>query len=133
MRMLARRKPGPALELRDRQRKARADAATLRASFPAALQVSVELTFDADASLEPAPQHFSVFPPAQAHFIYACAFGDCDGQYNLNEAAFSMLGSGSDRTSGTLRCQGHRSPTGTGGASCNLGVSFVLTARYQSG
>ncbi len=34
---------------------------------------------------------FTVYPSAQAHFIYACPIGNCDGTYDLNEAVFGLL------------------------------------------
>jgi hypothetical protein len=132
MRLQTRRKPSPAAELRESLRKARADAPTLRDSFPAAVQVSVELSFNADACLEPAPQHFTVFPPAQAHFIYACAFGDCDGRHNLNDTVFTMLGAGTSRIRGELQCTGHRGAAGPAGSLCGLGVQYILNARYRT-
>lgn len=64
---------------RDALRQARAVAPTLRVACPQAALVYVELAFQEASGPAHTPQAFSVYPPAKAHFVYACPFGDCDG------------------------------------------------------
>jgi hypothetical protein len=132
MRLPANRKVTAApLDRRDELRKARAAAPTLRVACPDAALVRVELEFHADPQLAHAPQAFSVYPPAKAHFVYACPFGDCDGLYDLNEIAFGTLQAGKRKTRGTLTCTGHRSRNGKSDDACDLALSYSITVRHD--
>jgi hypothetical protein len=117
---------------RDQLRKARLDAPTLRTLLPAAEQVSVELTFDMDARLAQAPVTSTVFPPAQAHFVYGCPFGDCDGTYDLDAEIFGMLREGVSEAIGAQHCCGHRASRSGHGPRCGLGVTYAVTVQYQA-
>jgi hypothetical protein len=130
MSVLRRRKTSPADRRREQLRQARVDAPTLRQFLPAAAQVWVELTFDMDARLAPAPRLFTVYPPAQAHFVYACPFGDCDGTYDLNEAVFAVLRAGTCEATGVLHCMGRKARRSGLGLRCGLGVAYAVTVRY---
>src|SRR4029453_10604695 len=99
--MLSRRRKATPAGLRlDRLRHARVNAPTLRELLPAATQVLVELTFIRDAPLAHGSHALPVFPAAQAPFISACPYGDCDGTYDLNEKIFAMLREESRRSTG---------------------------------
>jgi hypothetical protein len=130
MALVRRRRASPAAIRLERQRLARVGAPTLRELLPAAAQVWVGLTFAADARLTPAPQVFTIYPPAQAHFVYACPFGDCDGIFDLNEQVFDMLRREASRTAGVLHCLGHRARRSGVGPRCGLGVAYEVTVRY---
>lgn len=117
---------------RDLLRKARLDAPTLRALLPAAMQVSVELTFEVAAQLTQGPLTSTVFPPARAHFVYGCPFGDCDGTYDLDEEIFGMLRAGVRRASGARHCCGHRARRSGYGPQCGLGLTYSVTVQYQA-
>ncbi|MEO8314254.1 MAG: hypothetical protein ABI645_05610 [Pseudomonadota bacterium] len=129
--MAPRRKVTPAMERLERLRKARVGAPTLRASAPNATHVGVELRFDADTYLEPAPQVFTIFPTAQAHFVYACPFGDCDGTYDLNDTVFGLLREEACQMADVLRCTGHRSHGGGAGTACGLGMAYAVIVHYE--
>ncbi len=113
-------------------RRARADAPTLREYVPAASLVRVELSFSTDARLVPAPQQFTVYPPASAHFVYACPFGDCDGIYDLNEDVLDLLGRKSSRLAGVRHCGGHRARRYGPGPQCGLNLQFAVLACYEA-
>lgn len=130
MRLSRRRKANSAEDRREQLRHARTSAPTLRDSSSAAEQVWVELVFDAHSHLAPAPHVFTVFPPAQAHFVYACPFGDCDGTYDLNEQVFGLLRTRMCQTKGVLVCSGHRSSGGASGSPCGQGVAYAVSVRY---
>jgi len=130
---LSRNKKAPApWDRKDELRKQRAAAGTLRDAHPNAASVSVELKFHADSQPALAPQMFSLYPPAKAHFIYACPYGDCDGVYDLQHAALTALGATESNSSGTLKCSGHRSRDGLSARPCDLHVVFEITAQYIS-
>jgi hypothetical protein len=128
---LRRRKPTLA-ELRvDQLRQARLAAPTLRALQPAAAWVSVKLAFDVDGAMAQAPRSFTVFPPAQAHFIYACAYGDCDGTHDLGEEIRCLLRAGASGGTGVRHCSGRRAHRGGGlGPRCTLRLTYLVTVQY---
>jgi len=132
MMALRRRKATPAELRREQLRQARVDAPTLQQLLPTAAQVRVELTFDADVRLADAPCQFTIYPPAQAHFVYACPFGDCNGTYDLNPAFLDMLNTGMCRATGALHCNGRRAHRGGPGPRCGLGVTYSLVVRYAA-
>ncbi len=127
MRFPAKKKAPSASQRQDDLRRARAAAPTLRVVCPDAAVVRVELEFQADPLLAHAPQILSIYPPAKAHFAYACPFGDCDGVYDLNEVALSSLKAGKKKTRGTLLCSGHRSRDGKVRTVCDLALSYSIT------
>lgn len=116
---------------RDELRQARAAAPTLRVACPQAALVHVELAFEEASGPAHAPQAFSVYPPAKAHFVYACPFGDCDGVYDLNEIALATLTSGQLNARGTLTCTGHRSRRGTSDSPCDLAAMYSIVVRRE--
>jgi hypothetical protein len=131
MRFPAKKKTAPLAIRQDELRKARAAAPTLSAACPEASTVRVELEFQQDPLLAHAPQTLCIYPPAKAHFAYACPFGDCDGVYDLNEVALGSLKAGKKTTRGTLACSGHRSRGGQLRGRCDLALSYSITvARH---
>ena len=127
MRLSSNRKAAAPADRRDELRKARAAAPTLREACPTASLVRVELAFAADPPLSHAPQAFSVYPPAKAHFVYACPFGDCNGLYDLNDVTFGSLQAGKRKGHGTLTCTGHRSRNGKADSPCELPATYSIT------
>lgn len=131
MRFPAKKKTAFATVRQEELRKSRAAAPTLGAACPEAALVRVELEFQADPLLAHAPQTLSIYPPAKAHFAYACPFGDCDGVYDLNEVALGSLKAGKKTTRGTVACHGHRSRDGKTRSVCDLALSYSITvARH---
>ena len=127
MRFPAKEKKAAVSTRQDELRKARAAAPTLSVACPDVALVRVELEFQADPLLAHAPQILSIYPPAKAHFAYACPFGDCDGVYDLNEIALGSLRTGEKTTRGTLTCSGHRSRDGKTRSLCELALSYSIT------
>lgn len=132
MRLSPKRKAPSPSDRRDELRKARAAAPTLRMACPDAALVRVELAFPEELRPPHAPQAFSVYPPAKAHFVYACPFGDCDGVYDLNEIAFGTLQAGKRKVRGTLTCTGHRARNGKSGCPCELAATYSIIVRHDS-
>jgi len=131
MQLPPKHKPVSASDRRDVLRRARAAAPTLSMACPEASLVRVELAFPADSEPSHASQAFSVYPPAKAHFVYACPFGDCDGSYDLNPVAFGALQAGKRKTRGTLTCDGHRSRKGQSDRACGLAATYSITVRHE--
>jgi hypothetical protein len=129
MRLSRHKKATPIADPRDERRKARAAASTLRVACPEAALVRVELSFQPDSQLAHARQTFHIYPPAKAHFIYVCPFGDCDGVYDLNGVAFTTLQAGRVATRGTLTCPGHRPRYRSAGRPCELVVTYSISIQ----
>lgn len=130
-RAVAPRKPTVAQRRRAQLQQARLSAPKLCECMPTAQEVRVDLSFDAHERLSHAHCQFVTYPPAQAHFVYACPFGDCDGVYDLNAVVFAMLESHSDRATGVLVCVGNRAQQHPPGTTCGLRASYVVTVNYS--
>ncbi len=115
---------------RQQLRQAHSAAPTLQVLLPAATQVSVELTFALDTQLAPAPRTVTVFPPARAHFVYACPFGNCDGAFDLDAEILGILHAGTCQATGVRSCCGHRANGNGYGPRCGLGLTYAVTVRY---
>lgn len=133
MMRLVRRRKATSAELRlDQLRQARVDAPTLRQFLPDAAQVWVELAFDADVRLAQAARVFTIYPTAQAYFVYACPFGDCDGTYDLNAPVFAMLRAHACQSSGVLQCIGRKARRAAPGPQCGLGMAYAVAVSYAA-
>ena len=129
MRFPPAKKDSTPVDRREELRKARASAPNLRTAWPDAALVRVELEFQDNPLLAHAPQAYSLYPAAKAHFAYACPFGDCDGVYDLNGVASEILQAGKRSARGTLTCNGHRSRSGKVEDVCALALKYSITVR----
>ena len=93
---------------RELSRRQRASARSLGSAFPQVENVRIELTFEAPAGRDPARQSHMLYPAAPAYFRFDCPLGDCDGGFDLNAAALSLLEHASELGDGTLQCRGSR-------------------------
>ena len=131
MRPAPRQKVSSFREREERLRKGRDAAQTLRAAFPNAATVNVQLRFlPATAPLH-AAQSFMLYPAARAYFSYPCPYGDCDGIYDLSTPAHQALGRKAGAVSGTLECAGVRSRDGLQRQPCGLRVSYTISAAQH--
>lgn len=89
----------------------------------------VELEFRDGARPVHTPQSYSLFPPAKAHFIYPCPYGDCAGLYDLQAVAVEALRVKRKNTRGTLTCTGTRSRVG--GGLCELQLNYSISLDCQ--
>lgn len=127
-----RRKLSPAQFRIERLRLARLSAPSLRDLQPSAAHVSVQLTFANDTFLSPTTRWFVVHPPAQAYFVYACAFGDCNGMHDLDEVVHGLLRAGTSQASGVRQCVGEK-PVGVGQhRPCGLAMTYVVSVHYHA-
>ena len=111
---------------------ARVAAPRLRDLRSSAARVAVQLTYANDVSLAQSPRWFAVYPPARAHFVYACAFSDCDGMHDLDDEVFRMLRSTTSQATGVRHCFGRRSCRTGQGPRCGLGLTFEVTVIYEA-
>ncbi len=120
-------------EREERLRKGRDAAQTLRAAFPNAANVNVQLRFLPGAAPLHAAQSFLLYPAARAYFSYPCPYGDCDGIYDLSAPAQQALGrKAAGPVSGTLECEGTRSRDGQQRRPCGLRVSYTISTQPEA-
>lgn len=114
-----------------RLRSGRTAAPLLREVFPSATHLTVRLQFLAQEGPAHADQCFVLYSGARAYFGFSCPYGDCDGIYDLSQAAQSALQHPTARASGTLECGGARSRHRIPRQHCGLQVSYVMTAEHH--
>jgi hypothetical protein len=111
---------------RDELKKGRAAAETLRAACPDAASVRVALEFRTATGEAHVPQVFSLFPPAKAHFVYPCPYGDCNGLFDLQAVGAEALRE-QKRARGTLKCTGSRCGQPPAGQACELQLNYSIS------
>ena len=110
-------------------RRRRAAAGTLDDQFPAVARIRVELSFPETVGPAPARQLHDMYPPAPAYFDFACPYGDCDGGFDLNKVAASLMKNATPHVDGTIDCSGNR--VGMTRLPCNLRAHYRIAAEYQ--
>jgi len=118
-------------ERRDRLRRDRAGAPTLRVAFPAVQQLHLEFMFQGSPANTPASQSHVLHPPARAFFGFSCPYADCDGQFNLAAAVNATLADPQHRTNGTLECEGKRARQIGSRQPCELRLIYTVTATFH--
>ena len=130
-------KLGPTRGATTRQQRAselhldRAAAQALRVTFPAVAQLRLELCFESDDAITPAPQAHVLHPPARAYFVFPCPYSDCSGRFDLNTAVQLAVQDPSHRSDGTMECTGLRAGHFPEKHRCQLRLHFTVTATYS--
>jgi hypothetical protein len=119
-------------ERRERLRRDRAAALALREAFPAVQQLRLELLFEsANSATTPAPQSHTLHGPARAFFEFPCPYADCDGHFDLSDPVRAALADPARRATGMLGCSGKRTVRVGAKDSCQLRLSYTVTATCQ--
>jgi hypothetical protein len=113
-------------QMRERQRRDRALTPLIRDRYPTMDSLQIDFDFSDKEQFSPAPQVIVLHPPARAYLIFACPYGDCDGEFNLAPAVDEMVNSGESRDQGQLRCSGRRSGSRESHSSCCLVLEYQL-------
>ena len=116
---------------RQRWLRGRAAALTLRGAFPDVERIRVDLKFEDTTAPPPGAQSHAMHPPARAFFEFLCPHSDCDGGFNLGNAAISVLTRASTRAAGTLECKGTRPSVGMTKQPCGVRVQYTILAQYR--
>ena len=111
----------------------RAQAATVRESFPQVGVIEIDLNFAETPAPTPSPQRHSLYPPARAFFRFACPCADCDGEFDLGKAVVELVkvATSENRISGSsiarpMRCQGTRWRDSNHSEPCCVALSFQV-------
>ncbi len=119
-------------ERRDRLRRDRAMALSLRDAYPAVLQLRLELLFRGSALNNPVPQSHTLHAPARAFFAFPCPYADCDGHFDLGAAAKAAVYDSTHRATGELQCSGRRAVRLGDKEPCQLQLSYTITATVNA-
>ncbi len=113
-------------QLRERQRRDRATAQTMRNSYPQFASLRIEFDFSEPETSAPAPQVLVLHPPSQAYFVFPCPYADCDGEFDLTSAVAALPRSGDVSSEGHQRCGGQRVRDQRGRMPCGLTLEYFL-------
>lgn len=117
---------------RERLRRDRAAALTLREVYPAVLQLRADLLFQGSALNNPASQSHTLHAPARAFFEFPCPYADCDGRFDLGAAVKTAVCDPARRAAGVLRCPGKRPVRVGDKESCQLLLGYTVTATFEA-
>src|SRR6476620_2047266 len=112
--------------VRERQRRDRLAAPTLRVRFPQLGSVQLDFDFSDRTEFLPSPQVTVFHPPARAYFCFACPYSDCDGEFNLTRTVDIMVNAREQQADGQMICAGTRH----GGVRCTLCLEYSLQAQW---
>jgi len=111
--------------LRERQRLNRLAAKELRVKYPQFATLRVDLVFNDESPLPPAPQSIVLYPSARAYFVYPCPYASCSGELNLASNVDDIAAQGTAGAVGHARCSGERhGPNGK--APCVLHIRYSI-------
>ena len=111
---------------RERQRRERVAAPTLRTRYPSLKSLQLDFDFSDSTSFLPSPQVTVFHPPAPAYFCFACPYSDCGGEFNLTGQVDLAVSSRESGASGQLSCVGTRHR----GAACTLRLEYSITPHW---
>jgi len=116
---------------KERLRRDRAAARSLRAAYPTIRELRLELKFEAAASRAPALQLHILHPAARAFFHFSCPHADCNGQFDLTAAVNEALADGARCSQGLLVCAGIRPRDHITKKPCELKLLYTISASSQ--
>jgi hypothetical protein len=111
--------------VRDRQRRDRANAPTVRQRHPEVSALQVDFDFSDSSEFLPSPQVTVFHPAARAYFRFPCPYGDCSGEFDLTAAVVLAVDSSASANSGQMSCGGMR----FGGATCTLCLEYEIAVQ----
>jgi hypothetical protein len=130
MRFAQRSPDNSKLAQKDRWRRERAAAETLRSAWPGVASVVIGLVFEDPEGPAPAEQSHTMYPPARAFFEFPCPYASCDGKFDLSPVAKHALGHSLGHATGSLECSGVRTRDGVTHRACGVRASYTVVADY---
>jgi hypothetical protein len=119
-------------QLRERQRRDRAAAQSLRVRYAHWASLRIEFNFGDRAGTAPAPHLMVMHPPSQAYFVFPCPYADCDGEFDLTAAVTEVARASSERHEGVLTCAGHRTRDRNGRLPCQLTLEYTIVPSVET-
>jgi hypothetical protein len=130
MRFASRKPEGTRLAQKERWRRDRAAAETVRSAFPSVERIVIDLEFEDPEGPAPAKQSHAMYPPARAFFEFACPYASCDGKFDLSAVAKHALDHSLAHATGSLECSGTRTRDGVTHRACGVRASYTVVADY---
>lgn len=118
--------PGSRDAMRERHRRGRVAAPTVRTRYPGLQSLKLDFEFSDNTSFLPSPQVTVFHPPAPAYFLFACPYSDCGGEFDLGTLVDLAVSSRDSQSSGQLSCVGTRH----GGVACTLRVEYSISPHW---
>jgi hypothetical protein len=118
--------PGSRDAMRERHRRGRVAAPTVRTRYPGLKSLKLDFEFSDNTSFLPSPQATVFHPPAPAYFLFACPYSDCGGEFDLNTLLDLAVNSRNSQSSGQLSCVGTRHR----GVACTLCVEYSISPHW---
>jgi hypothetical protein len=112
--------------MRERHRRGRLAAPTIRTRFPGLESLQLAFEFSDSSSFLPSPQTTAFHPPASAYFCFACPHSDCNGEFDLSTLVDAAMKSHESRTTGHQSCAGTRQR----GISCTLRLEYSISPHW---
>jgi hypothetical protein len=116
-------------QMHERQRRARAGAAPLKARFPEISSLRLEFDFSDAGPFTPVSQVTEMHPAARAYFVFPCPYFDCDGEFDLSAPITTMVSANEMHCEGKINCTGHRTRDIKGRAQCDLTLAYRIGAQ----
>ena len=118
---------------REMQRRAYAEAPSVRERFPRLEQLTIDMTFrDVKLLGTYSPQMRSLSASAKAFFAFGCPRTLClQGGFDLDPIIQSMFESDRGKSSGIVQCQGWLHPLRSDNARCRLELHYTLQLAYE--
>ena len=112
--------------MRERHRRGRSSAPTIRTRYPALASLKLDFDFSDNSDFLPSPQVTVFHPPAPAYFHFACPYSDCGGEFNLTSLVDSAVSAHETSASGRLACAGTRHR----GVACTLSLDYSISPHW---
>ena len=112
---------------RERQRRGRIGAQTMRARYPSLATLQLDFEFSDRTEFLPAPQVTVFHPPAPAYFCFPCPYSDCDGEFDLTKAVDLAVSSHDGEARGQGQCAGMRHRA----VACTLCLEYSISPRWM--
>ena len=119
---------------REMQRRAYAEAPSVRERFPRLEQLTIDMTFrDVKLLGTYSPQMRYLGAAAKAFFAFGCPRTLClQGGFDLDPIIQSLFDSDRAKSSGILQCQGWLQPSRSDNARCRLELHYILHLAYEA-
>jgi hypothetical protein len=118
--------PGSRDAMRERHRRGRVAAPTVRTRYPGLKSLKLDFEFSDNTSFLPSPQVTVFHPPAPAYFLFACPYSDCSGEFDLTSLVDLAVSSREPNSVGQLSCVGTRHR----GVACTLCVEYSILPHW---
>jgi hypothetical protein len=113
--------------MRERHRRGRVAAPTIRTRYPQLKSLQLDFEFSDNTEFLPSPQVTVFHPPAPAYFCFACPYSDCSGEFDLTGLVDLAVSSRDSNSDGQMSCAGMRHR----GVACTLCLEYSISPHLS--